>query len=89
MAELILPQSLRPGLPEHPLQLGTHAPLGEALQGLQRRCPEVLARFWDGARLMPGFFMFRNQQLLDPRELAALSLGDSDQLRLVQPLSGG
>lgn len=89
MAQLFIPQSLRPGLPEHPLPLATPASLGAALTALQARCPEVLARFWTGERLAPGFFMFRNQQLLDPQRLGALSLEAGDQIRVVQPLSGG
>lgn len=89
MANFFLPQSMRPATGRHPLDLPVPATLGQALEQLGHEQPEMVGRFWREQRLLPGFFLFKNQQLLQAAQVADCALAAGDQVRLVQPLSGG
>jgi sulfur carrier protein ThiS len=89
MANFFLPQSMRPAVGRHPLELPAPATLGQALAQLAEQQPDMVSRFWREQRLLPGFFLFKNQQLLPAGHAADCALAAGDQVRLVQPLSGG
>jgi len=89
MAHLFIPQSLKTEHLAHPLDMPVGASVAEALADLGARHAGAIAPFWREGALQPGFFIVHNQRVLDTATLFDTRLAQGDQVRIVQPLSGG
>lgn len=89
MAQLFIPQSLKSGHLAHPLEMPAGATVAEALSDLGTRHAGAIDPFWREGALQPGFFLIHNQRVLDAAAQRDLRLAEGDQVRIVQPLSGG
>ncbi|TQK03367.1 MoaD/ThiS family protein [Herbaspirillum sp. SJZ107] len=89
MAHLFIPQSLKADHLAYPLEMAVGATVAEALADLGTRHAGAIDPFWREGMLRPGFFIIHNQRVLDPDAVCGLRLAQGDQVRIVQPLSGG
>jgi sulfur carrier protein ThiS len=89
LAYLFIPQSFKVEHLAHPLELPAGSTMAEALADLGARHGGIFDKFWREGALQPGFFVVHNQRVLDPSGLRDVRLAQGDQVRIVQPLSGG